>query len=403
MVGVTGSRSGRRICGVLVAWMALAAIGPGLALAATTETFRDNFDSVSYSGSNGTAPWSGSWLESGESDGPTNGRVRVVTQSECVAGSCGRLSAGSNTIAGIHRRADLSGAISATLTFSYQRTKAGGNAGLVRVSVSSDGGGSWSTLATYTLDDSDGFPLVQSFGITPYVTSQTQVRFRVESTPGQSGTFHFDNVQIAAGFPDPTTTTTSTTSSPPTTTTTTGPPSTTTTTLASTTTSGAPSTTTTTLASSTTTEPPSPTATPSVLSSTSVGTSVTSTTLLTAMPAAPPPPATGRFASPFPLRSGEPLGSGRAVPEWSLRSTEPDISNLVLREMAEFAGGPEPPLAPATDALQAAATAAAEGAGSMLPTLILGGLAGLVLVVGSLSRRRSASPEPSAPVGGISP
>ncbi len=286
MAPAAGRRASRLFCVSLGAWLALAVIGSGGAWASSTETYRDNFDSISYSGSNGSSQWSGNWLESGESDGPSSGRVRVVTRSECVAGSCGRLSAGSNTTAGIHRRADLSEAMSATLTYSYARTKAGGAAGLVRVSVSSDGGGSWSTLATYTLDATDASPRLQSFGITPYLTTQTQVRFRVESTPGQSGTFYFDNVQIVAIIPDPTTTTSTTTTS----TTTTPPPTTTTTAPPSSTTTEPPSSTTTTLAStttgppsSTTTAPPSSTSSTLPQTSTSVADTGTTTTLVAAL------------------------------------------------------------------------------------------------------------------------
>ena len=380
-------RSGRLLWVSLGAWLALGVIGSSGAWASSTETYRDNFDSVSYSGSNGSSPWSGNWLESGESDGPSSGRVRVVTRSECVAGSCGRLSAGSNTTAGIHRRADLSEAMSATLTYSYARTKAGGAAGLVRVSVSSDGGGSWSTLATYTLDATDASPRLQSFGITPYLTTQTQVRFRVESTPGQSGTFYFDNVQIVAIIPDPTTTTTSTTttststtsttSAPPSSTTTEPPSSTTTTTTLASTTTGPPL--------STTTEPPSSTTTTLPQTSTSVADTETTTTLVAAAPAA----AGGRFAAPFPIQANELVGAVGAGPESSvLNSTEPDVSGLVLVAMSEFVREPSEPPAQHVDVLQAAATGATEGVGATTPTLIPVGVAGLGLVIGLIARRR---------------
>lgn len=397
MFRVAPTRTRSLLWGLLGFWLVVATMGSGGAWALSTETYRDNFDSVSYSGSNGTAPWSGNWLESGESDGPTSGRVRVVTRSECVAGSCGRLSAGSNTTAGIHRRADLSGASSATLTFRYQRTKSGGAAGLVRVSVSSDGGSSWSTLATYSLDVSDGSPLVQSFGITPYVTTQTQVRFRVESTPGQSGTFHFDNVQIAASFPDPTTTTTSTSTSSTTTSTTSRPPSSTTTTTTSTsTTTIAPSSTTTIAESTTTTGPPLSTTTatsssttttlPAEAPTTSVAEAAPTTTVLTAP--LPPREAGGTFAAPFPIRANDPAGSTVLAEPRALNSTEPNISDLVIGAMAEFVKEPETPPVPDVDVLQAAATGATAGVGSTTPIVVPVGLAGLGLVIGRLTRRR---------------
>ena len=105
--------------------MALAAVLmlllPAEALAApATETFRDEFGAISYSGNDGTLSWAAGWVELGESNGSSSGRVRVVSDSRCVAGNCLRIGADEESIngRGAQRGADLSGATSATLTFS---------------------------------------------------------------------------------------------------------------------------------------------------------------------------------------------------------------------------------------------------------------------------------------------
>lgn len=302
-----------------------AAVGLGLglaivllapALAATSETYRDNFDAISYNGSNGSASWSGPWIETGESDGANAGRVRVSSDAECAAGTCVRMAASGSTTAGIQREADLDGAATATLSFSYQRTKAGGNAGVARVSVSSNGGGSWTTLGSYNLDASDAGQVPQSFNIVSSATSQTRVRFLVVSVPGESGRFNFDNVTISLEIPDPTTTTTSTT----------GPPSTTTTTLPSSTTTTLPPTTTTTSAPTTTTQaPPSTTQPPSTTAPPSTQ----------APPTSAPPPTTAPVF-PISVAAAPPGGeTSEAQDPVELVTEDPEHSDLVRLAMGD--------------------------------------------------------------------
>ena len=74
------------------------------------------------------------------------------------------------------READLSGAASATLSFSYLRT-AGGNGGNINVEVSNNGGTSWTTLQTYAMNGSDASHIPQSFDITVFIAANTQVQF----------------------------------------------------------------------------------------------------------------------------------------------------------------------------------------------------------------------------------
>ena len=75
------------------------------------------------------------------------------------------------------RQADLSGATTATLTYDYVVENMGGD-GYVSVQVSSDGGSNWDTLAVYLYDDVSGS---ESFDITFYASSNTQIRFAIGS------------------------------------------------------------------------------------------------------------------------------------------------------------------------------------------------------------------------------
>ncbi len=141
-------------------------------------TVRDEFTTASYGGNNGTANWSGAWTELGESDGVSAGVVRVGSSALCAAGTCLTFDAQNVPLGnkGLRRGVDLSGASSATLSFTYRR-RATGATGLVYLEVSSNGGSSWQRLAAYPLNADDGAQITQSFDLGAYASSATQIRF----------------------------------------------------------------------------------------------------------------------------------------------------------------------------------------------------------------------------------
>jgi len=153
----------------------------------------DEFNAIAYNGNDGTENWVNDWQESGESDGPTSGDAQVVTDAQCAAGNCLRLG-GVGGATGVIREADLSGATTATLTFSYRRS-AGSNGGTIQVAVSDDGGPPWITLQTYLINGADASQVPQSFDITAYIASTTHVRFL--RSGNMNRLFYADNVQIA--------------------------------------------------------------------------------------------------------------------------------------------------------------------------------------------------------------
>jgi Tfp pilus assembly protein PilE len=153
----------------------------------------DEFNAIAYNGNDGTENWVNDWQESGESDGPMSGDAQVVTDAQCAAGNCLRLDGGGGAT-GVIREADLSGATTATLTFSYRRST-GANGGTILVTVSDDGGPPWITLQTYIMDGADASQIPQSFDLTAYIASTTHIQFIRSGNVNRL--FYVDNIRIA--------------------------------------------------------------------------------------------------------------------------------------------------------------------------------------------------------------
>ncbi len=206
------------IVGVILALVSIT--GTALAI---SQTVRDEFLDISFSGSDGTLDWTGPWVELGESDGPSSGIVDVVTDIRCATDTClhiGGVAADVNG-KGVWREADLATALSATLTFGYRRAVATGT-GSVTLSISSDGGVTWTVLAVYDFAGSAN-QLDELIDITTYAGENTRIRL-VASGSSVSNSLYFDDFETAMELPAATTTpatTTTTTTALDTTTTTT--------------------------------------------------------------------------------------------------------------------------------------------------------------------------------------
>ncbi|MCW8887237.1 MAG: hypothetical protein OQK12_18570, partial [Motiliproteus sp.] len=166
----------------------------------STETVADNFNSVSYSQNDGSQNWSGSWQEVGESDGVSAGLARVRND-RCTSGNCLRLgvisggSAQTYSNVGVSREADLTGASSATLTFNY-RTGVQLGSETITLQASSNGGSSWTTLRTYTISSSNASATAESVDLSPYIASNTQIRFLASATNAVVG-FYADDIELS--------------------------------------------------------------------------------------------------------------------------------------------------------------------------------------------------------------
>ncbi len=163
-------------------------------------TAADDFDpNTLFGGNDGDRNWKADWQQVGETDGANSGMVRIVTDPLCPSGACLSLAhlAGSISGLGLSRELDLSGAISATLSYDFLRRQGGG--AIVNVDVSPDGGAHWTTLASHALNVDDGVKQRNSLDLTPYLASSSKIRF-VGAASGAAATlaadFFVDNVRI---------------------------------------------------------------------------------------------------------------------------------------------------------------------------------------------------------------
>jgi hypothetical protein len=156
--------------------------------------FRDEFTTSSFGNNNGSLNWAGDWIEvDGDGAGPGSGNAQI-------SGGVLNLDDSPNTNGepSLAREADLSAYSAATLTYNYFTVGTLENSDSVTLEISENGGSSWTTLQTYS-DDVSGSA---SFDISPYISSNTQIRFRVSQNFGASGEqFHVDDLDIAVSSP----------------------------------------------------------------------------------------------------------------------------------------------------------------------------------------------------------
>jgi len=172
-----------------ITWMATAH--------AVEETVGDNFPAVSYSQNSGSKNWNGNWVEVGESDGTSAGIARV-NSSLCTSGNCLRLGVPSGNSAqtyndkGVYRKVDLSGAISATLSFVY---RSGVNNGSQTVVLSVYNGSAWIDLKNYYIDSTKTSPTSATFNLLNYDANITRIRFLASGSNAVIG-MYIDDIEI---------------------------------------------------------------------------------------------------------------------------------------------------------------------------------------------------------------
>ncbi len=164
-----------------------------------TETVADNFPGVSYSQSSGSQGWSTNWLEIGESDGPSAGIARV-RRDLCTSGNCLRFGRPSGTGSasfsgrGVQREFDLSDATDPELSFVHRQGVNRGSSTIV-LSVSDDGGSSWTELDRWTISSTNTSAVSESYALSSYASANTRIRFIASGTNAESG-FYVDDVQV---------------------------------------------------------------------------------------------------------------------------------------------------------------------------------------------------------------
>lgn len=158
-------------------------------------TFLDALHTLDYEGSDGSDDWSSGWVETnGESDGATEGDLQVIED----LGSY-RLRVQDNNAGGerLAREVDLSGFVTATLSFDYRRFSLGDAGDYVAVEISTDGT-NWIELDRFAGNASDLTYQSTALNIDSYLSAATQIRFSGSATLGNSDGVYFDNIFICA-------------------------------------------------------------------------------------------------------------------------------------------------------------------------------------------------------------
>jgi hypothetical protein len=159
------------------------------------DTFRDNFDTAAYSNNDGTLNWAANWAETNDDNNATNGLMRVTGGELRIEDN------GDANPSSIQREANLSAAgfTTATLSFNFHTTGVDAT-DRMSVQISANGGGSWTTLETFT----GAFAASsRSYNISSSIATNTRVRFLEVSGYGNNDFFFVDNLQIQSGTVQP--------------------------------------------------------------------------------------------------------------------------------------------------------------------------------------------------------
>ncbi|MGQ0752034.1 MAG: DUF4347 domain-containing protein, partial [Betaproteobacteria bacterium] len=152
--------------------------------ALTTDTVRDNFGAVSYSNNNGTENWSSGWVDV---DGNPSGGNIFISGGQLV------LSANLINFDTIDRGINLSGATSATLSFSYSNQLALLSA--IDLQISTNGGTSYTTIATFSPTSNFGSGNF-STDISAFISANTRIRFAITGVL-LGNTLSVDNIEVS--------------------------------------------------------------------------------------------------------------------------------------------------------------------------------------------------------------
>jgi cold shock CspA family protein len=178
-------------------------VSPVEVLADSPGTFEDDFETEDYTGDTGSLSWTGPWVEQ-DDDGvdPGDGSARVVDSKECASGFCLELGR-QDQDASIWRQANLSGAASATLSFTYQRHGHGSQQGYVELMVA-DASGSWALLDTFWFSVEDSAQVPASYTIpNSHIAANARIGFFLSNSSSDDSHMNVDNVVLtAAGSPN---------------------------------------------------------------------------------------------------------------------------------------------------------------------------------------------------------
>ncbi len=157
-------------------------------------TYRDEFNTVSYSNNDGSLIWASDWIEINESDGADTGDEMIMSD---TGHSSLRLTNNDGGGEGVEREADLSGAATASLSLLYRRNNLDDIDDRVTLWISSNGSaGPWSELIFFAGGGSDSDYVPFNLDISAFISANTRIRFLTSSKMGGKDEVYFDDIQI---------------------------------------------------------------------------------------------------------------------------------------------------------------------------------------------------------------
>src|SRR5262249_15119612 len=149
--------------------------------------YRDEFNSASYSNSNGSARWTTNWAEANDDNNVAGGDIQVT-------GSTLQFNAGLAGDETLTRALDLSGAQSATVTFSYTEAMDSGE----NIVVEAWNGSVWQQIGSTILGSAmDGSGTFTANLTAAQIGAHSQIRFSVDGGWEGSDLFTVNDFNVA--------------------------------------------------------------------------------------------------------------------------------------------------------------------------------------------------------------
>ncbi len=180
-----------------VRWIALdAPVRKSDATDGSSGNIRDDFEQVSFSGSNGALPWAGAWQEIGEADGAAAGNVAVATFWGGALQGLRLQGAGM----GASRAFMLETANTLHLGLSFRR-KGFTETDYVVMELSRDAGATWQEATRFSGPLTDPEMQYGDYDLTAYLADQVSVRFVTAPTMSADAAFYVDAIDLRPTYP----------------------------------------------------------------------------------------------------------------------------------------------------------------------------------------------------------
>ncbi len=150
---------------------------------------RHEFATQNYAtnGPNNSANWTAAWAETGDDGSAANGSIRIN------GGYLEMRNSGTEAADTIARTANLNGQVFARFSFQIQTSTADLGEDRIVAEVSPDGGSNWNLLEVF---DGPRTLITKVYNISPYISTNTTIRFRFLDNLETGDLWQIDNVNI---------------------------------------------------------------------------------------------------------------------------------------------------------------------------------------------------------------